>query len=39
MDHSVLSAMVAVDVIAEGRRDKTPIWMVNTERECHEVRS
>ncbi|MHB8973475.1 MAG: NAD(P)/FAD-dependent oxidoreductase [Pirellulaceae bacterium] len=37
MDHSMLTAMVAVDNIIEGRTDKSNIWAVNTEQEYHEV--
>jgi len=36
MDHSVLSAMVAVDNIAGGVRSKENIWSVNAEQEYHE---
>jgi protoporphyrinogen oxidase len=35
-DHSMLTAMTAVDNIVEGRRDKSNIWAVNTELEYHE---
>ena len=35
-DHSMLTAMVAVDNIIEGRTDKSNIWSVNTEQEYHE---
>jgi protoporphyrinogen oxidase len=35
-DHSMLTAMTAVDNIVEGRRDKANIWAVNTEMEYHE---
>ncbi len=35
-DHSMLTAMTAVDNIIEGRVDKTNIWAVNTEMEYHE---
>jgi len=35
-DHSMLTAMTAVDNIAEGRTDNTNIWSVNTERVYHE---
>ena len=35
-DHSMLSAMVAVDNIRSGRKDKKNIWDVNTEQEYHE---
>ena len=35
-DHSMLTAMTAVDNIIEGRTDKSNIWAVNTEMEYHE---
>jgi protoporphyrinogen oxidase len=35
-DHSMLTAMTAVDNIIEGRVDKSNIWAVNTEMEYHE---
>ncbi len=35
-DHSMLTAMTAVDNIIEGRLDKSNIWAVNTEMEYHE---
>jgi protoporphyrinogen oxidase len=35
-DHSMLTAMVAVDNIIAGREDKENIWAVNTESEYHE---
>lgn len=35
-DHSMLSAMTAVDNILKGRKDKSNIWEVNTEKEYHE---
>ena len=35
-DHSMLTAMIAVDNIVDGRVDKSNIWSVNTEQECHE---
>jgi protoporphyrinogen oxidase len=35
-DHSMLTAMTAVDNIIEGRRDKSNIWAVNVEMEYHE---
>jgi hypothetical protein len=38
-DHSMLTAMTAVDSIITGRRDKANIWDVNTEMEYHEVRA
>ena len=37
-DHSMLTAMTAVENIAEGRTDKSNIWAVNTEMEYQEVR-
>jgi protoporphyrinogen oxidase len=36
MDHSMLTAMVAVDNIAAGHTEKANIWSVNTEAEYHE---
>jgi protoporphyrinogen oxidase len=36
MDHSMLTAMVAVDNIIAGKTDKANIWSVNTEAEYHE---
>ena len=35
-DHSMLTAMTAVDNIIEGRLDKTNLWDLNTEMEYHE---
>ncbi len=35
-DHSMLSAMAAVENITNGRKDKSNIWDVNTEEEYHE---
>ena len=35
-DHSMLTAMTAVDNILEGRIDKYNIWALNTEMEYHE---
>lgn len=35
-DHSMLTAMVAVDNILAGRSDKSNLWQVNTEQEYHE---
>ena len=35
-DHSMLTAMTAVDNIIAGRADKTNLWAVNTEMEYHE---
>lgn len=35
-DHSMLTAMVAVDNIVAGCRDKSNIWKVNVEEEYHE---
>ena len=36
-DHSMLTAMVAVDNIAAGITDKRNIWSVNTEQDYHET--
>ncbi len=38
MDHSMLSAMTAVETIASGKRDKQAVWDVNTEQEYHEAK-
>jgi protoporphyrinogen oxidase len=35
-DHSMLTAMTAVDNIVNGQEDKTNIWEVNTESDYHE---
>ena len=35
-DHSMLTAMTAVDNIIARRADKSNIWAVNTETEYHE---
>ena len=35
-DHSMLTAMTAVDNIAAGVTDKSNLWAVNTEMEYHE---
>ena len=35
-DHSMLTAMTAVDNIIEGRVDKANLWSLNTEMEYHE---
>jgi protoporphyrinogen oxidase len=35
-DHSMLTAMTAVDMIASGQIDKSKIWAVNTEEDYHE---
>ena len=36
MDHSMLTAIEAVRAIKSGKRDKTAVWEVNTEKEYHE---
>jgi len=38
-DHSMLTAMTAVDLIKEGSADKSTIWAVNTEEDYHESAS
>jgi protoporphyrinogen oxidase len=38
MDHSMLTAMTAVDNLVAGRTDKANIWDVNTEEEYHEAK-
>ena len=35
-DHSMLTAMTAVDNILAGRTDKSNLWSVNTEQDYHE---
>ena len=35
-DHSMLTAMTAVDNILAGRTDKSNLWAINTEEEYHE---
>jgi protoporphyrinogen oxidase len=35
-DHSMLTAMAAVENIINGRKDKTNIWEINTEETYHE---
>jgi hypothetical protein len=35
-DHSVLTAMAAVECIRSGRQTKDHIWAINTEEEYHE---
>lgn len=37
-DHSMLTAMVAVDNITEGITSKANLWEINTEQEYHEVK-
>jgi protoporphyrinogen oxidase len=37
-DHSMLTAMVAVDNIIAGIRDKANVWAVNTEQDYHEAK-
>lgn len=37
-DHSMLTAMVAVDNIVEGITSKENLWSINTEQEYHEVK-
>jgi protoporphyrinogen oxidase len=38
-DHSMLTAMIAVDNVAEGRTCKKNIWSVNTEMDYHEEKA
>lgn len=38
MDHSMMTAMVAVDNISKGITDRSSIWNVNTETEYHEAK-
>jgi hypothetical protein len=36
MDHSMLSALEAVNAIHSGSKDKSAIWSVNSEEDYHE---
>ena len=36
MDHSMVTAMVAAELIKTGNSDKKELWNVNTEKEYHE---
>jgi protoporphyrinogen oxidase len=38
-DHSMLTAMLAVENIISGRTSKDNLWQVNTEQEYHEQKS
>jgi protoporphyrinogen oxidase len=38
-DHSMLTAMTAVEAIKTGSTDKQAIWSVNTEQDYHETKS
>ena len=38
-DHSMLTAMTAVDNIIDGVRTKDNIWSVNTEQDYHEEKT
>lgn len=38
-DHSMLTAMIAVDIIIDGNGDKSSIWEVNTEDSYHETKA
>jgi len=38
-DHSMLTAMISVDNIIEGREDKQNIWDINTEDNYHETKT
>jgi len=38
MDHSMLTAMAAVDNVARGRTDKSNVWAVNADQEYHEAK-
>ncbi|MDW5265800.1 MULTISPECIES: NAD(P)/FAD-dependent oxidoreductase [Acidobacteriaceae] len=38
-DHSMLTAMMAVDGIISGNLDKAALWEINTEQEHHEERA
>ena len=36
MDHSMVTAFETVDNIINGKKDKSNIWNVNTEKDYHE---
>ena len=38
-DHSMLTAMTAVDNIIAGNTDKSSLWQINTEQEYHEEKN
>ena len=38
MDHSMLTAIEAVNLIVEGNTDQSILWKVNTEKEYHETK-
>ncbi|QPH38724.1 NAD(P)/FAD-dependent oxidoreductase [Pedobacter endophyticus] len=38
-DHSMLTAMVAVDNLLSGKKDKGNIWIINTENDYHETKT
>lgn len=38
MDHSMLTAIEAVNLIREGNPDQSVLWKVNTEKEYHETK-
>jgi protoporphyrinogen oxidase len=38
-DHSMLTAMAAVDAIVAGRNDRADVWAINTDDSYHESRS
>ena len=38
MDHSILTAMAAVDNVIKGIKDKENIWEINAEEEYHEIK-
>jgi protoporphyrinogen oxidase len=38
-DHSMLTAMTAVDQIVAGKIDKSALWEINTEQEYHEEKN
>ena len=39
MDHSMLTAIEAVDIIINNKKDKRSIWNINTEKEYHEIKN
>jgi hypothetical protein len=39
MDHSMVTAIEAVNLIKSGNSDKSSVWNVNTEEEYHEEKN
>lgn len=39
MDHSMLTAMNAAELIKSGKKDRSAVWNVNTEKQYHETKN